>query len=59
MHVALLHEEKKPSKCSKFNQSFLTENFKRPIDVVHQGRKLIYNESLEKKVYTSYCKYLF
>ena len=46
MHVVLLHEEKKPSKCSKFIHSFFTKNFKRLIDVVHEGRKLSFNESL-------------
>ena len=46
MHVALLCEEKKPSKCSKFNHSFFMTDFKRLIDADHEGEKLRYSEDL-------------
>jgi hypothetical protein len=46
VHVALIHEEEKPSICSKYNHRFLTEDFARPIGVVHEGGKLCYNTFL-------------
>ena len=47
MHVALFHEEKKQSKCSKFNHSyFLMEDFDRLIDAVHEGGKPTYQSMM-------------
>ena len=43
MHVGLFHEEKKPSKCSKFIHGyFLAEDFNGLIEAIHEGGKPTY-----------------